>query len=74
MLFAFATLGFLVFVKTNEYLKQKIVLEPSHSEVAVDSIPFPAVTICPQLIEAEYLPFDVDTNDKWVKENLLTLQ
>jgi hypothetical protein len=64
MVFAFTTLGFLVFVKTNEYLEQKIVLEPSHSEVPVGSIPFLAVTVYPQIISAEHLPLDVDTNDK----------
>jgi hypothetical protein len=64
MLFVLTTLGFLVFVKTNEYLEQKIVLEPSPMEVSVGSIPFPAITICPQIIAAEHLPLDVDTNNK----------
>jgi Amiloride-sensitive sodium channel len=55
-IFACSSLGYLLNVTINEFLEGKIILELSRNEVSVADIPFPAVTICPQILSPDYLP------------------
>jgi Amiloride-sensitive sodium channel len=49
MLIALTLFGVLMFETTTKFNASKIVLQLSTEEVPVGDIPFPAVTICPQI-------------------------
>jgi hypothetical protein len=49
MLLALTLFGVLMFETTTKFTASKIVLQLSTEEVPVGDIPFPAVTICPQI-------------------------
>jgi Amiloride-sensitive sodium channel len=49
MLLALTLFGVLMFKTTSKFNASKIVLQLSTEEVPVGDIPFPAVTICPEI-------------------------
>jgi Amiloride-sensitive sodium channel len=52
----FVAFVFMTVKVTSKFLEGKIVLELSRNEVSIKDIPFPAVTICPQIVTGEKLP------------------
>jgi hypothetical protein len=50
MTLAFVMFGYLMFEITVKFLEEKIVLQLSSEEVPIKNIPFPAVTICPEVV------------------------
>lgn len=43
--------SYLTFETTSKYFSNKIVLRLSEAEVSISEIPFPAVTMCPQVFD-----------------------
>jgi flagellar biosynthesis regulator FlbT len=50
MTLASAMFGYLMLEMTVKFLEEKIVLQLSSEEVPIRNIPFPAVTICPEVV------------------------
>ena len=55
MVLASVVFGFLIFETTLNFFESKVVLELSRKEIPIEDIPFPAVTICPQLFNIDDL-------------------
>lgn len=49
MAVALSMFCYLMFETTLKFMEDKVVLELSSKEVSISAIPFPAVTICPQM-------------------------
>jgi Amiloride-sensitive sodium channel len=63
MIFALGIFSFLMTEMTSKFFEDKIILELSREEVAIKEVPFPAITICPQIFEktsfdALFIPSD----------------
>lgn len=56
MLLAFGMFCFLIIETTSKLAADTIVLELSKEEIPINSIHFPAVTICPQMFHEAYMP------------------
>jgi Amiloride-sensitive sodium channel len=59
MFLAFLLFCVLISITTSKFLEGKIVLKLGADEVSVKDIPFPAVTICPEIsLKSQIPPFD----------------
>jgi Amiloride-sensitive sodium channel len=52
--------SYLIFETTTKFLEGKIILELSREELHISGVPFPAVTVCPQVFFEKNLPQTVD--------------
>lgn len=69
MLLSLIMFCLLIIKTTSKFIADKIVLELSSDEIPISNIPFPAITMCPQIFQKDGLPhFDGDSyiasNDK----------
>lgn len=56
MLLAFFFFSLLMFQMTRKLFSDKIVLKETGNQLHISEIPFPAFTICPQIILEDNLP------------------
>lgn len=79
MCLAFGAFCHLLVETTEKFLSDKIILQLSKDEVSIKDIPFPAMTICPQIFEvSSFSKFDrqsfIPSNSKWVYFTFNTIQ
>jgi Amiloride-sensitive sodium channel len=72
MVLSFSIFCFLFFKTTNKFMEDKVIIDLSRVEIPIGDIPFPAVTLCPDVsINEKFKTFDLELfdpeDDKFVK-------